>query len=721
MFCTNCGNKPTSGAAFCGKCGSKVVTDQASKEYSTTKSKVQPAQPRKKISNVLRVLITLIIILALAAGAFWILLDFEIIDYNSLPSFVRQFLTDTQQMYVQPPPPSEQSVSIDGMYGQSELSAWDYEEVLHYVYRSDVINFDHPIMYSYIENGDTVIITVYNPDNAMRALSIADTFVLGPTTQNPFGISGHVVSIIEQETNLIITASIPESLDEIFYEFEFVGEIDVLSEDIVVADSTGEYHPGDFTEVTRNRTSMINWNFNRTHAGINVRGNVRVDTPRVRARLSLRGVDELVLIMGASVSAHASSSGNVNHVFPIGSLRVSPVWPVRIDIPVGIRVDASGNVSLDFSARADAEFGIRRNQAFGRTSLTYDFDFDFYGRVALSLNIQARAIILGIFRNHNVYGIEGDFGKGLEASSALQARCATNQCLVVRLFHVRRIRSLNGWGALGGLGALRFDTNLPSPSDSFRFISGGRWLRFCPHDHAAVDESQHPAHAADSEGAFTLPSVTSVPKNVLLSALTAYRELLEVQPSIATWRWDNPRAVIHAELVDFDGNGIPELVFFEGTYGQQVSYYPMFIMSFIEHAGIEGTGAILITYEGAESLSHYGGLSYLLAFGSNGQMFLIRNLSSRDGMSAEYDSEWGQTYFALQYNQWVQVLRTYAEVDISGTRFYINDDQVSEQQHNNAPAELLGITGIRPLLGNTTPRALIANIDALIAELKSAP
>jgi len=207
-----------------------------------------------------------------------------------------------------------------------ELTVWDYEEVLHYVYRSDVTVVSAPPEYSYIEQNDTIIITVYSPTNAIRQLAIGDTFILEPTEQNPFGLAGHVISISEQGTNIVIMANIPESLEEIFYEFEFVGEIDILAEDILFIDIEGEYHPDDYTEAARNRTSMVNWNFNRTHGGINVRGNVRVDTPRVRARLTLRGVDELVLIAGASVTVHASSSGNVNHVIPIGSISVSPVW-----------------------------------------------------------------------------------------------------------------------------------------------------------------------------------------------------------------------------------------------------------------------------------------------------------------------------------------------------------------------------------------------------------
>jgi len=113
-------------------------------------------------------------------------------------------------------------------------------EVFRYTYHSDVSVIRSLPEYNFIatpamatpfmQAPDMELFTVDTPNapNEIHRLAVGDVFVFEPTDEKPAGLAGRVVSIHKEGNNVVITASYPE-LDDIYSEFEFIGEIDLMS------------------------------------------------------------------------------------------------------------------------------------------------------------------------------------------------------------------------------------------------------------------------------------------------------------------------------------------------------------------------------------------------------------------------------------------------------------------------------------------------------------
>ena len=351
-------------------------------------------------------------------------------------------------------------------------------EVFHYTYNSHVAVISQPPWYSFTETNGIVNITVYNPNNSIRQLSPGDTFVFEPTYQNPDGMAGHIINIAEQGTNIIISARLPESLEEIFYEFEFIADIDVLAiiDEITLVD---ELIGIEGLELVRNPTSHVGIRAtNANIAGVTINGELTLSTPRLQISLDRTRVNHLVLASDTNLNLTASSQGGaVDRRINFFTIPVRVVG-TGVDVPVGVRVTASGDFILEVGLGLEKEFGIRNNNFVANVTPTYTFDFDFSARATISLNIQARARVLWI----PVYGVQADFGKGLSSNTAMQSRCPVRSCFVLETFHVRRVASLTDWGILRNVQLIRFDVDLAQNIPPVVWhIYGGQRHRACPH------------------------------------------------------------------------------------------------------------------------------------------------------------------------------------------------------------------------------------------------
>jgi len=317
---------------------------------------------------------------------------------------------------------------------------------------------------------------VYNPNYAIRQLSAGDTFVLEPTARHLEGLAGHVITIANQGEGKVITARSPQSLSEIFYEFEFQSEIDLLyfADEIQIYEGL---YGVDGIEIERNHTRFVTARLSNVNVhGVTLNGYVRIYTPRVNTSMTMDDVNHFVVTAATHINITASSQMAFDRTITLFTIPIMK-YGTGIDVPVGIRLTADGQFAVDFNGRVDTQFGMRNNRASAQVNVRYDFDFRFGARATVSANIQARARILLV----PVYGIQGDFGRGLQVSSAFQERCPVNSCLVVNLFHVRSISSLD-WGVLGWIPLLQFNLDLaPRGVYDFRYRSGGSWHRVCPH------------------------------------------------------------------------------------------------------------------------------------------------------------------------------------------------------------------------------------------------
>ncbi|MCL2223280.1 MAG: zinc-ribbon domain-containing protein [Oscillospiraceae bacterium] len=456
-FCGKCGNENKPGIKFCGKCGAPVETKQHDDHEPIFA--LDNKSPNKKVHKTRRIAIATLIFIALSGLGF---------------------------------------AMLNGFFDRADATPLSYEpEIFHYIYRSDVIVINQPT-YNFVEINGTVIITVYNPSEAIQQLTVGDTFVLEPTAQNPGGMSGHILDVATQGTAIIITARLPESLEEIFYEFELIDTVDVLElvDEIILDDELSNIEG---IEISRNHTSNVTlWARRANIGGVILDGELSIQRPVVRRSISLRHVNYLILETGIEVNLEATARGSFNRIIPLFTVPVRIVG-TGLDIPVGIRVSGSGEISLVLVVGVDAEFGIRDNQFIADLEPRYSLEFDFDARATISANIQARARVLWI----PVYGVQVDIGKGVQSNADMQDICPQRICFVVETFHVRSVRSLN-WGVLSRVQALHFNEDLAQniPSTIWYLIN---WTRYshCPHGGYAPISTPAPAPALDQ------PAVTA--------------------------------------------------------------------------------------------------------------------------------------------------------------------------------------------------------------------
>ncbi|MDR2599418.1 MAG: zinc ribbon domain-containing protein, partial [Oscillospiraceae bacterium] len=145
-------------------------------------------------------------------------------------------------------------------------------EVLNYEYHDYIEIIKQTPKYSIVVNGNLYVITIDNPSKEIRDLSIGDTFIFEPTIQNPEGLAGHITSIARADTKVTIAARAPETLDEIFEEFELEGDINLLadSNEIILDEELVDLEGIEFG---RNPTRLFEARFNNTTiCGITLNG-----------------------------------------------------------------------------------------------------------------------------------------------------------------------------------------------------------------------------------------------------------------------------------------------------------------------------------------------------------------------------------------------------------------------------------------------------------------
>jgi len=321
------------------------------------------------------------------------------------------------------------------------------KEVFKHEYRRDVSVVGAPPSYTFEEADGMLTIEMPIPNEAILKLSAGDKFVLEPTAQNPGGLAGVVKSITTSEKGVSIYASAPGSIDDIYGEFEFVGNIDLLSEDVNFDVNPIEWNDdapflslGSSKEhlkllsstpsIQQSSSTGFSPSVNLTSKAIVVSANnakwkgitlekcqLTWELPKIYANISTLGKrTDLYVTTAAQFDFKASASFAFDTVIPLYSITVRPVWGVTIEIPIGVRITANGEYSLEIMTRVDMAFGIMNNMPSARASFNYSFDFNHNTRATMSLNIQAKARVLGI----EVYGVQGDIGKGIQVNKAMQ-------------------------------------------------------------------------------------------------------------------------------------------------------------------------------------------------------------------------------------------------------------------------------------------------------------
>jgi len=360
------------------------------------------------------------------------------------------------------------------------------------IYREEVIPFEFPPLYSVEINDNIATITVYNPTNAILQLQPNDIFVFESTPQNPAGKSGQVLFIEENEQDrvAIITARMPDRLEEIFYEFHVEGVSDLLAlgGEILLSE---EFYGMAGLQTGRNPDSLFYVSFeNFERHGVTLNGRMELYQPTVSHEIifcATAGLDIQLLEIATTASMQISASyrGRFDEIMNLARIRV-PIRGVFVDIPLGVRVIATGEADADFYSSLEVRFGIRENNPFFARELNYQFAFDFTARVEFMLQLELRLSILGWAE---LYGVYANLGLGMETSTAILSRCHSNDCFVLGTNIILRISSVRNFGLTrlmpaANFGPIHFMPNRPS---HFYYFYNGEWHPICPHRMAAAD------------------------------------------------------------------------------------------------------------------------------------------------------------------------------------------------------------------------------------------
>jgi hypothetical protein len=389
----------------------------------------------------------------------------------------------------------------------AEITPGNIEEVFYYKYRNDVTVIGNPPPYTITEEGGAFRILLSAVTYDMHLLENDSYFVLHPTAANPDGFAGYAyiafsgMEAKQLGAEFVIGAVAPGSLEDIFEEFEYIGNIDLLRGDAdfeVLPIEWNENSAGIFMQTlsgvpvpqasagfkptvrTTSREVIVNAN-NSTWRGINIeKCELTWVLPKIHANISIsKKRADIYVTTAARLDFTASSSMAVNEVIPLCKIPVKLAYgSITIDVPVGIRVTANGEYRIEIMCSMDTAFGVMNNKPSAQVSFDYKFQFNHRTEAAMSLNIQAKASVFGI----KAYGVQGDFGRGIFVSDTLQANCPARTCFVAETFTVRRIRSLTDWGEMRNVSLLRFDQNLARGLPrSLWYRTANGWQRGCPH------------------------------------------------------------------------------------------------------------------------------------------------------------------------------------------------------------------------------------------------
>ncbi|MDR2167707.1 MAG: S-layer homology domain-containing protein [Clostridiales bacterium] len=394
---------------------------------------------------------------------------------------------------------AQAAVLVTRMAAILEDRAWSGEEALHYVFRSGVVVISEPPDYSFVEVHDSIVITIYNANDAVRQLSIGDTFAFEPTQQQTGGLSGHITDITNQGAGMTITADLPESFEEIFYEFHFASEIDLLSyADYIILDERLQGIEG--TNIVRNPNDFITIEFNdvaidvspeeieiRELLSISINGSLTLREPTLQVNI---GADPWALLPGGNpfidirhLVFTAQMEKELVFSLTAGFNDVLTLFKIPIkkfgfggEIPIGIRLGVEGTISVGVSREMDIEFGIINNSSHNRTiSQRPEATIDVSATLTIGANIRIK--LRAIFR---LYGVQGDFGVAVESGIAMQSLCPQNRCFVINVLPVIRISTVDDIG-IGRLDFLQFEVDLLLPDRFYRFSFEGSWHDACPH------------------------------------------------------------------------------------------------------------------------------------------------------------------------------------------------------------------------------------------------
>jgi hypothetical protein len=195
-----------------------------------------------------------------------------------------------------------------------------------------------------------------------------------------------------------------------------------------------------------------------------------------------------------------------------------------------------------------------------------------------------------------------------------------------------------------------------------------------------------------------------------LSALIAYREILTMPQFVEVeyhgiLHWDI-NSILHAEIIDFDNDGIPELVLVIDTE-------PTF------HWEIEVKTLIIYTYDGQVKIIFSGrmgrylgaGSTYMLVYSTDNQIYLVDS-------GIDHGDSWFE-YSTLHNGEWITVFQTSEIIndETGGFDYYIDGNNVDFQEY--LYGNPLNLTDYSRSLwdANDSPRNLLDYINSRLADI----
>jgi hypothetical protein len=402
------------------------------------------------------------------------------------------------------------NVESNGQTGNISINT---EEVKRIVYRDNVIAIDGQLDYSFVEANDILTITINNPNDAIRQLKAGDTFVLEPTDKQPQRMAGRVTEIRHLTPQTIIRARIPDNITDIFAEYEFKSEFNVLehADDITLAEGLEEIEgitiwrnptrvvgvifdgaTFDETFLIDNQRKNLATNYRiydeqrsrraRLEAGVSVTIDGTINLEEIQAIVSIEiqrswngdevfDVERLLIDLEADWNITVKTTGYIETDILLCTMRAQK-FGTGLEIPIFLRLATDGSAVLVYDFGAHINAGIVENEPhFAQNVRKDEYSLNLTGSLSAAIVPQLSATI--VFAH--VYGVELRIGMGAQVAAGMQQECSTfgtsDRCHVIQRYIILEVATIRE--RLGQFDALHISKSFaPAPTiNDYRFIT----------------------------------------------------------------------------------------------------------------------------------------------------------------------------------------------------------------------------------------------------------
>lgn len=440
---------------------------------------------------------------------------------------------------------------------------------------------------SYEESDDGYTISIENASSEITSLRAGDTFVLLTTDKFPSGLAGIVRSISTSGSLTVIQATTPE-LGDVFSKIDVAKEVDLLtSEDVTVSlpdeGQTALMASGGITVNKYSDRYEIKLTGYQSDQ-VSLTGTLSIYQPKLYGDVDYNvfsGLNSMNVSVSQTNTATMTFKGSNSYDtrLKLCQFSVPIATGISATVYINLHLSASGSFKIEQTFTVQEEIGAKYQkggsvQLYQNVSAGMDpTTVEFQAKAQLTANPQ---VMLSAF-SIDIYGFEGDFGKGIKTDQTMQ-NC--DLCLTFGLYNVITLGSVTDRGVLKDVGFLQFKIDLTKENiTKYGYVSPsplGIYWDSCPHD---VGTLSGKVVSADDRTTPIGGATVSVYQNGSLIKTVTTNSSGNYSTSLPSGDY----------LIEISANGYLSFQSYESVRSGEVTYAETFLM--IVHSDTPGTAS----------------------------------------------------------------------------------------------------------------------------------